>query len=353
MQKAEFVHPLRRAAIQEGFDAQYISEEQKRGRLPSVVVDLNVLDRITEVVEGRAALSEAGLDQVVEKLSESPTANLIPGFSFAEADGDNAAKHAKNFEAFCREYLPNYIDGRDTTHRVITEKTRRKRRMSDLPRQERLMLAMHYACMLKIMLLYRDKSLAPEARFENMLNWFVQDLRIIPAFEAELAKFCFFNTQSLQNARSPFVVDCEVIRKNFLKGGRFEKNLEKRLNATRDVFIYRLTVKLPEIEKTVLGTLYGHDPWLLTADEALKAVSKHLYYLLPSAGEQRGIILTCPNREREESAYWAHCDELLSALTIRRQMRGEAPRQVDPYRFKVLATGLERALAVDMEQNSL
>lgn len=129
---------------------------------------------------------------------------------------------------------------------------------------------------------------------------------MIGAVEVEAAKFVFFNTAEVQDAR--FRAYCKKIKDNFKKGGNSsDKLLAKCLNAARDIVYYRITAG--QQNTYIDGKM--QDCWLLTADDGLVNLTNSIYFVPQDNGQDSKYVTFQRNKEQEKSQYWLHCDQLL------------------------------------------
>ncbi len=168
---------------------------------------------------------------------------------------------------------------------------------------------------LTISVIAGDTNLTPEGKFEKYVEYMSTNADMLSAIESEVARYCFFDRTHEKNIA--FKNFSEVIRDNFIKGGKAEKKLMKALNPARDIMYYRAVAM--QSSRALDGKV--QDTWLVTADDGLKNLSQSIYFLPGFDGSDSKAVKFVRNQSQKQSSYWRYCDALFEDTVLRRMGR--------------------------------
>ena len=312
-QRVFLLKPCRGSDEQSLLSDARIVENYKRGIETSVILDLNILNRISQHVNPdptRSAESLAGDIIEIKKQLSKPLLFITAGFALGEADESYLDNLIAAYESFFVSDLPGYVDAPNAL--PAGERRKRSKRFVELPASEQLSLSFAYLALLKIhdILLSKGPVSGP-AKFDDFLEFMDGVADLVPAIEVEVAKHCFFASSLIED--KAFIARSRAIRDNFNKGGRGEKRVDRILNGARDIMYLRGAAFMDG--HTLDGVV--QDTWLLTCDAGVAALSDEIYFV-PRGGERSKYATTTNSLVREKDSYWRYVDNASDSLVARR-----------------------------------
>lgn len=316
-----FIKP-RRAEPDEipALDKNLCLSNNEKGIETVVFLDLNILAEMSRVVNNKLSLQSSYLSEVASFFHNLPHIVLAPGFALLEASNEYKKSMNVDFNLFLQRYLPQFIDAPNISNEFFENEDSRS--FNNLIEIEKRLCAITYVSLLKIHFIARNfKDAKPIEKFERFIRYMDGKANIVGAFEAEIAKYCFFDHSVIKDRREQD--ECVSIVKNYMKKSKSkEELLANCLNATRDLMLYR-AVALQD--KVMLdGTL--QDTWLLTADKGIKTLSEAIYYTENPDQKNMPVVSKARDAKRYLAYdYWNEADEIQgSILSLRASRRKES-----------------------------
>lgn len=284
-----------------------------------IVLDLNVLNLMKSALDPLSDLlpAERSLPEL-QAIFNIPFLFLTPGMALGEADESYLESLHEAYEKYLEAYCPGYVDAPNATQNYASRQ--RSRKFTGLPKVEQQMFSVSHLALLRIHdILLSEPEASGEAKFDMFLEFMDGVADFVPALEAEIAKYCFSETQSGEGA--DFVATCKAIKSNFNKGGSGSKRVERILNGTRDVMYLRSTAMMDG------ESLDGRqqDTWLLTCDQGIAALAGAIYFY-PKDGEASKYVAQTGFDSRTKFSYWRYVDSELQRLLQTRLREGVGTR---------------------------
>lgn len=282
----------------------------------SIVLDLNVLSRMNKVIEGEIQFEDSGLSDLVTLFNKNPVF-ITPGFGLGEADNHYILDLVNSYELFIEQYCPEYKNTPNCLNDSLNRK--RSRKYIELEEGDKYMVSISYMSMLAVQIIAKEnEELSPEEKFSKYIEYMIDEVDMLAAIEAEVAKIWFYDRSKVED--SGFKKSCAIIRDNFNKGGKGYGRLEYILNSARDLVYYWATARK---DGEYIEDGGAQDTWLVTGDEALIELTKYIHYI-PRDGYRSKFVAFPPIPEKETSSYWRYCDELfINTVNDRQETREE------------------------------
>ncbi|NKI74110.1 hypothetical protein Dpoa2040_001343 [Dickeya sp. CFBP 2040] len=305
-----FIKPVHSCDRNPTFSAGKVNKNKRKGIETSVVIDLNILSKMNDIIQGKISYNDSQLHYVVKQFNKASLC-LSPGFSFSEVDRSYYKELQNSFELFLKIYCPSYIDSPNSV--ALPSDKDYDRSFKELPLGEKYLHSISYLSMLLIQTItIKYNHLTPEQKFTKYVEYMISNADILTAIEAEIAKYCFYDSSNCKDIA--FKQFCKTIRSNFCKGGKKEYIIKNALNSASDIIYYRV-VAIQSNEK-LDGVV--QDTWLLTADEGLKSIALSIYFVPSFDGCDYKAVKLVRNGLQKESTYWNYCDDLFQYYNLRR-----------------------------------
>lgn len=314
----KFIKPCRQQDKSPMLTKSRSLKNAKKSIETSLVLDLNILSKMHEVINGKTKYLDSGLQDFVTFLNKTPNIYLTAGFATIEADHKWLIKIFKSYEKFLAIYAKTYVDTPNSTKNFLNETFKEKNTFQDLPKNEQYINSVAYIGILKIWLIQKKHDdLQDIDKFRLYIDYMENIVDMIGSIEAEVAKYVFFNGSSIKDTK--FRKTWKDIHDNFNKrknSTNLGNILKDRLNAARDITYYRLTALM----SNKLLDNKRQDTWLVTADNGLSSLTNSIYFVSDIDNSDSKYTTTVRRDEQRESYYWRYCDELTKHKITKRSI---------------------------------
>ena len=274
-----------------------------KGVQTCAVLDLNVLNRFRDHLEAPPGERSPHLPEEIEEIKKIlgiPGLFVAAGFALGEADESYLDELVQSYESFFAIELPTYADAPNAI--PAGRDRQRSRKFKALPTDDRQFMSVAYLALLKVHeILVCEPSVSPETKFDLYLEYMDRVADFVPGIETEVAKHCFFKTPTV--SADPFLSRSHAIRKNFDKGGKGERRVDRVLNGARDIMYLRGAAIRDG--KRLDGAI--QDTWLLTCDAGLAALCASIHFV-PFGEERAQFTAIAADPTRSASSFWRYAD---------------------------------------------
>ena len=273
----------------------------------SLFLDLNILSQIRKVIEEEVKYEDTFLVEFVDKVKNLSGLNIFisPGFAFLEVSNEYELRNYNAFEKFINKYLNEFRDSYDSLPYQIHNN---QPDYNNLLPKTKESLSFTYASILLLHYLDLDKKLSGIEKFKKFMNILHDELDFVDGLVLMIGQY-FFCARLYLNENLRIMVD------NFLKIAHSQKSIRNSLNATRDIFLYRI---LAFIELGWNG-MKVQDCWLVTADKGIKILSDYIFYMKHSSG--KAAIISSYSKEVENNQYFQESQNYLKELILKRCLK--------------------------------
>ncbi len=314
----KFIKPCRQQDKSPVLTKSKSLKNAKKSIETSLILDLNILSKMHEVINGKTKYLDSGLQDFVTFLNKTPNIYLTAGFATIEADHKWLIEIFESYEKFLAIYAKTYIDTPNSTKNFLNETPKEKNKFQDLPKSEQYINSVAYIGILKIWLIQKKHNdLQDIDKVRLFIEYMENIVDMIGGIEAEVAKYVFFDGNTIKDAK--FRRFWKDIHDNFNKrknSTNLENILKDRLNAARDIMYYRLTALM----SNKLLDNKRQDTWLVTADNGLSNLTNSIYFVSDIDNSDSKYIAVVRNDEQKESYYWRYCDELTKKKITKRSI---------------------------------
>jgi hypothetical protein len=326
--KLRFIKPCRESDSSPRLTPNRVKENKDRNTETSLLLDLNILIRMEDVILRRKDPVELGLMTLVNFVNQCPKESicLSPGFALSEVHPKFKKQCFEIFEVFLSIFCPQLVEHPTATRNSESEpETIRKLEFHELSIGEQYLHSISFYSLIQIHIIdSKYGHLSGNEKFQIYLDSVCQDIDMLSAVEAEIAKYCFCPKKELysQGLRERI----QDIKDNFLdRHSNPEKHLLKIFNGVQDLMYGKGALKYSEEE------FFGknQETWVATLDSKLYWLSESIHHY-PVHGEPHSkfycIVRTA---EQENCAYWRSVDEILYEMQSVREKEGKANSPLD------------------------
>jgi hypothetical protein len=315
--KMRFIKPCRETDSSPKLTVRRVEENKGRKTETSLLLDLNILIRMEDVILRGKSPAELGLMELVNFVNQCPQQSvcLSPGLALSEVHPKFKKQCFEIFEVFLSIFCPQMVDHPTATRNSASEsEDLRKLKFHELSIGEQYLHSISYYSLIQIHIIdSKHKNLTGEEKFEIYLNSVCNDIDMISAIEAEIAKYCF--CEKKEEYSQNFKDRIQDIRDNFLdRNSNPEKRLLNIFNGVQDLKYGKSALKYSEEE------FFGknQETWVATLDSKLYWLSESIHHF-PVDGEPHSKFYSIVRTtEQENCTYWKNVDK---ALYARQEMR--------------------------------
>lgn len=308
--KLRFIKPCRETDSSPKLTLSRVKENKDRNTETSLLLDLNILIRMEDVILRRGNPTDLGLMELVNFLNQCPAESvcLSPGFALNEVHPKFKKQCFEIFEVFLSIFCPQLVGHPSATRGSTVEpEETRKLEFQELSVGEQYLHSIAYYSLIQIHVIdSKYRNLSGVEKFKVYLDSVCNDIDIISAVEAEIAKYCFCTKREeySQDLRGRI----QDIKDNFLdKNTNPRKRLINIFNGVQDLKYGKAALQYSE------QAFYGknQETWVVTLDSKLYWLSESIHHY-PVLGEPHdkfySIVRTI---EQEVCDYWRSVDRIL------------------------------------------
>lgn len=321
--KLRFIKPCRETDSSPKLTIKMVEDNKKRNTETALLLDLNILIRMEDVVLRGKNPADLGLMGLVNFLNQCPAESvcLSPGFALNEVHPKFRKQSFEVFEVFLSIFCPQLVDHPAATRNsTIEPEAIRRLEFHDLPIGEQHLHSISFYSLLQIHIIdSKYRSLPGKEKFKIYLDLVCDDIDMISAVEAEVAKYCFC-TKSTEYSQE-FWWRVDDIKKNFLDRNEDpRKRLANIFNGVQDLKYGKSAIAYSE--ELFCGK--NQETWVVTLDSKLFWLSESIHHY-PVKGEPHSkyysIVRT---RDQESCDYWKDVDGILRERQALRIKQGKA-----------------------------
>jgi hypothetical protein len=276
-----------------------------------------------DVILRRKNPADLGLMELVNFVNQCPAESicLSPGFALSEVHPKFKKQCIEIFEVFLSIFCPQLVDHPTATRNsTIEPEGLRKLEFHELSLGEQYLHSISYYSLIQIHIIdSKYNNLTGVERFNIYLDSVCNDIDMLSAVEAEVAKYCFCvkKDEYSQDLKDRI----QDIKDNFLdRHTDPKKRLLNIFNGVQDLKYGKSALKYSEEE------FYGknQETWVVTLDSKLYWLSESIHHY-PVVGEPHSkfycIVRTV---EQKNCDYWQSVDAALYTRQSIRKVVGKA-----------------------------
>lgn len=321
--KLRFIKPCRETDSSPKLTLERVRENKNRNTETSLFLDLNILIRMEDVILRRKDPVSLGLMELVNFVNCCPPKSicLVPGIALSEVHPKFKKQCFEIFEVFLSIFCPQLIDHPTATRNSEIEPTSfKKLDFHELSIGEQYTHSISYYSLIKIHIIDKVHSdLNGIDKFKIYMDSMCEDIDLLGAVEAEIAKYCFCSKR--ENYSQEFKDKIDDIKSNFLdRNTDPQKHLLNIFNGAQDLRYGHAALKYSE-EK-----FYGknQETWVATLDSKLYWLSESIHHF-PVDGEPHSkFYCIVRTREQDNCDYWRSVDDALYEKQSQREKEGKA-----------------------------
>ncbi len=324
--KLRFIKPCRESDSSPDLTVRRVQDNKSRSTETSILLDLNILIRMEDVILRGKNPADLGLMALINFVNQCPPESicLSPGFALSEVHPKFKKQCFEIFEVFLSAFCPQLVDHPTATRNSEIEPAElRKVEFHELPIGEQYLHSISYYSLIQIHIIDSKYSeLSGADKFRIYLDSVCNDIDVMSAVEAEIAKYCFCSKKDNYSQRLKDRI--QDIKDNFLdRHTNPNKRLLNVFNGVQDLKYGKAALKYSE--ELFFGK--NQETWIATLDSKLYWLSESIHHY-PVDGEPDGkyysIVRT---KEQEQCDYWKNVD---NALYIRQELREASGKSSSP-----------------------
>lgn len=267
--------------------------------------------------------ADLGLMELVNFVNQCSAESvcLSPGFALSEVHPKFKKQCFEIFEVFLSIFCPQFVDHPTATRNSESEpEDLRKLKFHELPIGEQYLHSISYYSLIQIHIIdSKYNHLTGEDKFEIYLNSVCNDIDMLSAIEAEIAKYCFCEKKE---EYSQFFKDrIQDIKDNFLdRNSNPEKRLLNIFNGVQDLKYGKSALEYSE--KAFYGK--NQETWVVTLDSKLYWLSESIHYIPVAREPHSKFYKIVRTTEQENCIYWKNVDTALYERQAMRKNQGKA-----------------------------
>lgn len=308
--KLRFIKPCRESDSSPPLTPLRVKNNKDRQTETSLLLDLNILIRMEDVLLKGKNPADLGLMELVNLINQCPPESicLSPGFALSEVHPKFKKQCFEIYEVFLSIFCPEIVDHPNATRNSgIEPESVRKPSFHELSIGEQYLHAASYYSLIQIHIINSKYSyLSGYEKFNIYLDAVCNDIDVISAVEAEIAKYCFCKKE--EHYSQLFKNRIGYIKENFLdKNKEPKKHLLNIFNGVQDLQYGKAALKYS-------GAKFdgkNQETWVATLDSKLYWLSESIHHY-PVPGEEDGKHYSIVrNFEQESCDYWRNVDQAL------------------------------------------
>lgn len=292
-----------------------------------------------------------GLGPLYELLKTSMIVLSATGLD--EMPGSKVNMALQGYLRFCDQFWPGHQDDKDASYKNLNRISDEQRvDFNSLPDEARAAYGLPYISYLLYQKLYRcDSGLTPEKKFEAYLYGMIHYLDVLSAFELEVMKYLFWDTNRKVLHPLPQTVQDRYkrIKDNFGKAGT--KTVERCRYIAFDRAMDSMWLKMAntaednDVGIDINGLDVKVEMWLGTSDQKLFEISKDIYSS-PTSYSSMGRLSVVREEELSMLPYWKFVDNLSNDILLSRHgvKSGEVSYKEHLSRIDLAIIDIERSL---------
>lgn len=321
--KMRFIKPCRETDSSPKLTVSRVVENKNRKTETSLLLDLNILIRMEDVILRGKNPADLGLMELVNFVNQCPPESvcLSPGLALSEVHPKFKKQCFEIFEVFLSIFCPQLVDHPTATRSSASEpEVLRKLEFHELSIGEQYLHTISYYSLIQIHIIdSKYKDITGEEKFEIYLNSVCNDIDMLSAVEAEIAKYCF--CEKREEYSQSFKDRIQDIKDNFLdRNSNPKKRLLNIFNGVQDLKYSKSALNYSEEE------FFGknQETWVVTLDSKLYWLSESIHHF-PVEGEPHSKFYSIVRTiEQESCTYWQNVDRVLYARQEMRINQGKA-----------------------------
>lgn len=321
--KLRFIKPCRETDSSPKLTISRVKENKERHTETSLLLDLNILIRMEDVILRGKSPVELRLMELVNFVNQCPAESicLTPGLALSEVHPKFKKQCFEIFEVFLSIFCPQLVDHPTATRNSEIElEAPRKLEFHELSIGEQYLHSISYYSLIQIHIIDSKYSdLTGVERFQIYLNSVCDDIDMLSAVEAEIAKYCFCAKRDEYSQDLKYRI--QAIKDNFLdRHTNSKKHLLNIFNGVQDLKYGKSALKYSE----EMFDGKNQETWIVTLDSKLYWLSESIHHY-PVQGEPHSkfysIVRTA---EQENCDYWQSVDNALYERQSIRESEGKA-----------------------------
>lgn len=333
--KLRFIKPCRKTDSSPKLTVSRVKDNKDRKTETSLLLDLNILIRMEDVILRNKKPAELGLMELVNFVNQCPAESvcLSPGLALSEVHPKYKKQCFEIFEVFLSIFCPQLVDHPTATRDSEVEpEVLTKLEFNELPLGEQYLHSISYYSLIQIHIIDSKYSdLSGVEKFNIYLESVCDDIDVISAVEAEIAKYCFcVKKEKYSQDLKDRIQD---IKDNFLdRHTNPKKRLLNVFNGVQDLKYGKSALRYSE--KMFYGK--NQETWVATLDSKLYWLSESVHHY-PVDGEPHGKYYSIVRTQEQESCdYWQSVDSTLFKKQSSRENKGKTSSPVNEEGMKNL-----------------
>lgn len=321
--KLRFIKPCRKTDSSPKLTVSRVIENKERKTETSLVLDLNILIRMEDVILRGENPVDLGLMGLVNFLNQCPPESvcLTPGVALSEVHPKFKKQCIEVYEVFLSIFCPQMVD-----HPTATRNSEggieapKKLKFNELPIGEQYLHSFSYYSLIQVHIIDRKYSdLTGLEKFKIYMDSVCDDIDMLSAVEAEIAKYCFSTKK--EHYSQDFKDRIQDVKDNFLdRHSNPKKHLINIFNGVQDLKYGKSALKYSE------EFFYGknQETWIVTLDSKLYWLSESIHHY-PVEGEPHSKFYSIVRTPEQGSCeYWQSVDQALNERLALRKDKGKA-----------------------------
>lgn len=310
--KMRFIKPCRETDSSPRLTVSRVKDNKDRKTETSLLLDLNILIRMEDVILRGKNPADLGLMELVNFVNQCPAESicLSPGFALSEVHPKFKKQCFEIFEVFLSIFCPQLVDHPTATRDSELEPEElRKLEFHELSLGEQYLHSISYYSLIQIHIIdSKYSNLSGVEKFNLYLDSVCDDIDMLSAVEAEIAKYCFCTKKDeySQNLKDRI----QDIKDNFLdRHTNPKKRLLNIFNGVQDLKYGKSALKYSE--QMFFGK--NQETWVATLDSKLYWLSESIHHC-PVHGEPHSKFYSIVRTAEQKScSYWQSVDDALYA----------------------------------------
>lgn len=317
-----FIKPCRKTDSSPRLTPSIVAENKRKGIETTLILDLNILVRMEDVIIRRHSPNDFDLTRLINFINSCPPQSLCltAGFALNEVHPKFKKLSFEMYELFLSIFCPQMVDHPTATRNTPNEAERtRAYEFSELSIEEQHLYSVPFFSLMQIHIINATKpSLSGVEKFKTYMSRVCDEIDMLSAVEAEIAKYCFCDKKP--NYSDELNAKIEDIKNNFMSGSNKPAQRFKNIfNGVQDLKYIKGALEFSKEH------FYGktQDTWIATLDSKLYWLSESIHHY-PVAGERDGKYFSI-NRSYDQQTcnYWLSVDALQEQLQHERSQNGK------------------------------